>query len=430
MYLKNLFSFLLALALLPLARAQNTSATSSLNQTQSANPSRCNSPLLKSYGLVGLPTARPDPLLLCPGVNSTCCTFSDQVAMFQNFKTNGEFDRITSSFSKLKDVYSGVVDTLVRVNDVAQKTLSKLSTVKISNCKVMARRLAGYKVAAVASGLKSVIAKMFDYLRDSYKGFYCSLCDASNQRFYEQAKNEVYVSGKFCKGIAENSLAALMYLHVHLAFLVPISSRFLQSCSANGDFSIPLNFTQTAIKVNPQIKLMLEGCKESRNTPDWLAQCSSLCQQFNAAQISSFFLPYANEYQAANLLMSSLINKFTQGVAPIQTNTTSNSSLIPTIVDLRDTVMSRNIFETGIEGVIDLKLFKVVVQEFGIDFFNDGVKTSFDDSTFKLVKDKRFLIMQAESGAQTVQTNQTGKSRLSANLLSAALIGLFAVLWS
>ena len=63
---------------------------------------------------------------------------------------------------------------------MAAKTIQVLEYKKIANCKVMAQRILNFDIKGVKDALIENTKKMTDFLYDSYKGFYCSICNYEN----------------------------------------------------------------------------------------------------------------------------------------------------------------------------------------------------------------------------------------------------------
>ena len=87
--------------------------------------------------------------------------------------------------------------------------------------------------------------KMDAFFYDTYKGFYCTICDAGSHKYFNLDKNEVVFSEKFCRDIIENTLTSLLFFHVHINKYANLVSKFLLSCDKKGDYQpnvkIPLD---------------------------------------------------------------------------------------------------------------------------------------------------------------------------------------------
>ena len=66
------------------------------------------------------------------------------------------------------------------IQNMASKTIQVLEYKKIANCKVMAERILNFDINGVKEALIDNTKKMADFLYDSYKGFYCSICNYEN----------------------------------------------------------------------------------------------------------------------------------------------------------------------------------------------------------------------------------------------------------
>lgn len=78
---------------------------------------------------------------------------------------------------------------------------------------------------------------MEDFFYNTYKGFYCTLCDYESHKFIDTENSKVTFSEKFCRDIIEHSLPTLMFFHVHLHKYANLVSKFMLSCDIKGDYS-------------------------------------------------------------------------------------------------------------------------------------------------------------------------------------------------
>lgn len=86
--------------------------------------------------------------------------------------------------------------------------------------------------------IKQNIKEMEDFFFDSYKGFYCSLCNYENHKYFNLEKNEVVFSEKYCRDIVEHTLPNLMFFHIHINKYLNLISKFLLSCDFKGDYQV------------------------------------------------------------------------------------------------------------------------------------------------------------------------------------------------
>lgn len=79
---------------------------------------------------------------------------------------------------------------------------------------------------------------MKDYFVEAHGGFYCGICDASNQSYFDTAASKVIYSINFCRGLVENSLGPLLYMHNHFIELTQLAAGYMTKCNFKGEFII------------------------------------------------------------------------------------------------------------------------------------------------------------------------------------------------
>lgn len=63
---------------------------------------------------------------------------------------------------------------------MAGQTIKTLSYKKIANCKVLSNRIQNFSIQGIEKQVRLNMQKMEDFFYDSYKGFYCAMCDYDN----------------------------------------------------------------------------------------------------------------------------------------------------------------------------------------------------------------------------------------------------------
>ena len=137
------------------------------------------------------------------------------------------------------------------------------------------------KMKNIAPKLKDAILKMYSDLKDSYDGFYCTLCNADSQMFISQKKKVFLFQRKMCREILSSTLPVALYLHKNLIDYLNLISLTLHTCSYSGIFekkTIPKKFKFFIPKTTD---VMLKECKEYRNDIKWFAFCKDICDRFN-----------------------------------------------------------------------------------------------------------------------------------------------------
>ncbi len=133
---------------------------------------------------------------------------------------------------------------------------------------------------------------MEDFFYDSYKGFYCSLCNFKNHKFFDEQNAVITYSEKFCRDIVEHTLSTLLFFHVHLNKYSNLVSKFVLSCDKKGDYEADVRIPVDYVFVSDEmIQHSLEECRTEKDTHNWFVYCKSVCENFNINSFSEYFEP-------------------------------------------------------------------------------------------------------------------------------------------
>ena len=271
----------------------------------------CKKHLLETYGLEGLDHAKEMKLDMCGSVKNSCCKTSDQIAIFDNWVGAEEGKKLRERLDFHFKVYSELVLELEKSIPIASTLFSLTQSKSVSNCKLLSRRIQEYNIQMVGPRLKEAIRAMHSFFFDTYKGTYCSLCNADYQSFFHVETKTVKISPQFCRSIVANTLHVLTYLHVHMKKLSNLVAIMLTSCDETGKFveeiSVPvdLNFV-----VDDQDKRELYDCLKYRDDPKWLAYCGFICEEFHMSQYSEIFQPDLQRYKRLTKFLRTKFDKF------------------------------------------------------------------------------------------------------------------------
>ena len=271
----------------------------------------CKKHLLETYGLEGLDFGTEMKLDMCGNVTNSCCKTSDQIAIFDNWVGAEEGKKLQERLDFHFKVYSELIMELEKAIPIASTLLSLTQKKVVSNCKLLSRRVQEYNIAMVGPRLKEAIRAMHSFFLDTYKGTYCSLCNADYQDFFHVETKSVKISPQFCRSIVANSLHVLTYLHVHIKRLSNLVSIMLTSCDNKGAFipeitvPVDLNFV-----VDDRDQRELYDCLKYRDDPKWLAYCGYICEEFHMSQFSEIFQPDVQRYKRLTKFLRTKFDKF------------------------------------------------------------------------------------------------------------------------
>ena len=269
----------------------------------------CNKKLYESFGLEGSNKVLDHKLVMCPFIKKSCCLVSDQIQIYKNWFIDKENFFITKRFEYYEDLYSDLIDYSIKVNKRAKKTFDFLWNKKNANCRILAKRMLVFQIKTLGPKLKEAIRQMYEYLHTSYKGFYCNLCDAEKQKFFDLRKKKFYFGQDFCRGIVTNSLHVLLYLHVHLNKYLNLAAKFMNSCDFKGRFiDVKIPFYQV-FKTKSVIFKNLNNCKKFRNDMSWFKNCFKICKKYSPTKIDLFFRPNVRKISGFNRFLKLRLKK-------------------------------------------------------------------------------------------------------------------------
>lgn len=257
----------------------------------------CNQPLLQAYGLIGSATPSDTKLPMCPSVVKSCCLYSDQITIYEQWVHREELKRIEERFAYHLSIYGAVIDAAVRVQDNANTVFKRLKAQRISNCKVLAKRIIHFEFKDIALRLKNALDEMHKFFIASYSGFYCALCDATNHQFFKTESNQIVYSKMFCRDITEKSLNVLLYFHSHMLRFSNLLLKFTTYCDSNGFFAKKPISNDDLFYVIGSDKKSLERCRDYRNSKTWFDECGFICDSFQINSYDFMFEPHLKQFK-------------------------------------------------------------------------------------------------------------------------------------
>ena len=125
------------------------------------------------------------------------------------------------------------MENLIRVNQLAEVIKGNVLA-KVSNCKFLAERIMNFSLNTVHENIKLSLERMRDFLIKSYKGFYCTICNFENHKFFDVKNHKIFYSEKFCRDLVENSLPSLLIYHIDVIKLLNIATKMVVHCDFRG----------------------------------------------------------------------------------------------------------------------------------------------------------------------------------------------------
>lgn len=401
---------------------------------------KCDQDILISYGLEGWKYPVKMDLDMCPTVEHSCCQVKDQLTIYENWAHGKEEKNLHSRFKYHYNVYSHLMDSIIKVIPIAKMIQRKLEVKKVSNCKVLARKILHFQIKEIAPKLKEAVRTMHEFFFDSYKGMYCMLCSADTHQFFDMKEKKIYYGERFCRDIVANSLHTLLYFHLHFAKFLNLVGTFLSTCDNRGRFNdkavlSPKYTFHTKAKARNEI----EKCKIFRNDPTWFKMCEPLCENFKLTKYSEFFQPHLKKYRMYAQFIDKQVRKIkhqekndplnqkmtmkrrlleqnkvnnTSKMATDSNGSTNDKQISKRILKAkppakkkkgknnkkkRPTVIDRlkmgekkwkklGIFRSALNAIIPIDLFKSKFRDPGIELYAFGEASMIDDARAKQVK--------------------------------------------
>jgi len=410
-----------------------TFTSSILNSTTEKKPpiapiAECNQDILISYGLDGNRYPVKADLDMCPTVEKSCCTMADQLTIYSNWAHGKEAENLHKRFKYHYNVYAHLMNSLIKVFPLAQMIQKKLEKKKVSNCKVLARKILHFQIKDIAPKLKEAVRTMHEFFFDSYKGMYCMLCDGFTHQYFNLKRKRIIFSERFCRDITANSLHVMLYFHIHFTKFLNLVGTFLSTCDNRGRFNdkaalSPVYIFHSSAKAREEI----EQCKTFRNDPNWFTMCKGLCQNFNLTKYSTFFQPHLKKYRMYAEFLAARIrhikvmeandplnqppppigrllqnnNKLSKdgrlltakpatakpGAKPAAKPKKKKKASLVERLKLNEKKFKRlGIFRSALNAIIPIDLFKSRFKDPGIDLYSFGQASLIDDARYKTVK--------------------------------------------
>lgn len=250
----------------------------------------CHKELMTSYGMNGNFKPREMIIEMCPNVQLSCCRKDDQLQIYGNWVTGKTKNEVSTHYGLVLKNYSKMLKVFLATEKVGKKILRIQRAKKIGNCKLMAERLTSFEIESTIIHIQKMIKKLELFMKTTYQGFYCTLCDAVNHMFIIPKNGTIIYSEKFCRNIVENTLPSLIYFQSHMMIIANLVSNLVNSCDFKGNYGVINPVAKNIFfKMNPKNVRDLEKCKLYRNDKSWYVYCKPICEKFNMTNYPKFF---------------------------------------------------------------------------------------------------------------------------------------------
>lgn len=382
----------------------------------------CFQDIVQSYSLYGEETAQSYQMSMCPSIVDSCCQQVDQEAIYHNWINGQEEQTVNDRYNHNAKIYESLIEKLIKVQEFA-KVAKKAIVKRVANCKLLSERILNFEIKEIHNQIKKNLQNMRDFFKETYKGFYCTICNHDNHRFFDKDQKIIIFSEKFCRDIIENSLGPLLVFHVDMAKYLNLVTKFVTSCDTRGEYNLDAEFPKNMTFFELQEdKELLENCRLNRNKKDWFSYCKDVCMNFEIYSFATFFEPNIDHITEYNDFLQEALT------------TMSNFQLAHSLLNKADSkpsghrileegpVIKKPIYKPGLGPKVNLADWTIDFQVSGISLYDEGRNSLITDTMYNSIK----TILQL--GRENSNVNQA--SMLSADdekiLKAAGARSLFA----
>ena len=403
-----------------LVDAQNTTTPSGSSKGKSNNA--CYRDLLQTYSLTGMDIPVIDKIEMCPGIVRTCCLKQDQQIIYTSFIHGGENQRVIDHYGKVIATYYNLIEKLMEVQEFA-KTVKKNTVKKIANCKLLAERILNYEVAQIQDQIRQNLSKFQEFFQVAYSGFYCTICNFDNHKFFDSTTQTVFFSEDFCRDVVENTLQTLLLFHVDIVKHVNLVTKFVSSCDFTGTYNLeaisPPDFKMMIVNDDMQD---LQACRDNRNKREWFSYCKDICNNFQISSFSHYFEPNLRLISLYIGYLTTQLNSLTQAQSsrPLFGALSTPNGGAKRI--LQEAGANSSIFNKGLSAKVDLAKWKTETITFGISFLKEGQNSLINESTYNSVKTFLQILSSQNSNQGTIVKSNPTTAKTTARKLNSSLI--------
>ena len=293
----------------------------------------CNPNLLRAFKINASTPPKETACLVCPAVTDNCCSYSAQNQIVRLWTKGTERKTIVGLYRTFLDTYKKVFDLFTKVEAVAQ-TISDATAGQDDNpCQLLAKATIDSKFSALKNDVIKNAKKSFDFLYDSRKGFYCSLCDKNLHHLYNPEEEAIAVSYGFCSDMVRETLPFFLFKHKHFMKMSRLYGEVMAKCSIEGDYKNNEYLKSSTLFIKDvDYTYELDTCRENLAKQDAYNFCSGFCERFNPVRFDMMLegdLDKLVKFAALlEKLLDSKVGKVKDSSKEILLNVTENSKRI------------------------------------------------------------------------------------------------------
>lgn len=179
-----------------------------------------------------------------------------------------------------------------------------------SNCKKFTEAIDLIKASEMKDDVIVHAKKAFKFLYKSRKGFYCSLCNQKNHKYFIFNKREIASSHGFCGSMVENTLNYFTFKFLHFVKISRLYSEFVAKCSLKGKY-YPNRPLRIGIKFYKKDKIVGEviSCKKMIKRKEVYQFCGPFCENFHPLKYNKYLEGQIDKMFSLSKSLEHLINK-------------------------------------------------------------------------------------------------------------------------
>ena len=126
--------------------------------------------------------------------------------------------------------------------------------------------------------------RQVNYIKSS---FYCSICDAHQQKYFDVEKKTIMISDNFCKRLLVNKMDFFTFMHVFFIEYMDEFLQYVQCFETDGKvFSFP--FHNFLVKYKRRIPLY-QSCFAALGKKDFMTKCWFICSKYKLLGFNPIF---------------------------------------------------------------------------------------------------------------------------------------------
>lgn len=265
-------------------------------------PTQCKQMLMESYDLNGQEHPVSEPNYICKGIISNCCSFQTQLNIYRKLNKKGEIQKINHFYSLFESVYNELFDLFSKVEIFARVSSVFASEYKNSNCLKMAKTIEKVSASQLKDQVLAFFKQSVDFYKMSYKGFYCTLCDAELHEYFDSDHSTFVESKDFCREMVRETLNFNIYRNNFFPKITRLYSQFVTSCDYRSVYDPSIGVPPDVMLFRrPKVQGPAEACMRGYNKQYGLLKCQEYCKLFNPIKFSPLLM---GEFYQMNRLVS------------------------------------------------------------------------------------------------------------------------------